>query len=64
MIKTFFVLWIWTGASHSQTLAMDHFATKAECEAAKVAILNLYADTWDEKLLKRDLVCLEATVKE
>lgn len=33
-MKTFFVLWIMLGFSKSQTLAIDHFETMAECQAA------------------------------
>lgn len=63
MIKTFFVLWIWIGSGHSQTIAMDHFATKAECEAAKVAIVEHYQGFYMDKI-KDNMVCLEAKVTE
>ena len=33
-----YVLIIWIGAGNSQTLAIDHFDTEAECLAAKAAI--------------------------
>ena len=64
MIKTFFVLWVWIGSGNSQTLAVDHYSTKAECEAAKSAITIHHADSWYGSSLKQNMVCLEATVKE
>lgn len=56
MIKTFFVLWIWTGLGSTQTLAIDHFPTKEECYAARAAIL---ANT---NITPRHIECFEATI--
>lgn len=63
MTKTFFVLWIWIGSGNTQTMAMDHFATLAECEAAKVAIAKHYPGYYGDKI-KDNMVCLEAKVTE
>lgn len=61
-MKTFFVLWIWSGIGHSQILAMDHYDTLDDCEAAKTAIVEYYKDSWNQTI-ERDMVCLKATVK-
>lgn len=68
MVKTFFVLWIFIGSGRTQTLSVDHYATQAECEAARTAILihnrteagpGYYRYIEPEKI-----VCLEAKVME
>lgn len=64
-MKTFFVLWIWAGVGNSQTMAIDHYATLAECEAAKEAIVNHYGkDSWSGSKLYDNAECLEAKVRE
>ena len=40
------VLFIWIGFSQNQTLAVDHFATMAECKAAQAAIVA----RWDDRV--------------
>lgn len=62
-MKTFFVLWIWTGIGHSQSMAMDHYPTLEECEAAKAAVVQFYSGNWNQNTIKQDMVCLRATTK-
>ncbi len=62
-MKTFFVLWIWSGVAHSQTMTIDHYATLEECEAAKAAVVEFYNGSWDQKTIKQNMVCLKATTK-
>lgn len=66
MSKTLFVLWIWVSAgSNTQTMSMDHFETKEECEAVRLAVLNYHAKSlWDieKRILEKSMVCLEVKV--
>lgn len=63
MFETFFVLWIWAGSAggRSQTIATDHYATLAKCEAARSAILS-HAQQRSPHLRDEHVACLEVTV--
>ena len=65
-MNEFYVLWILLGVGNTQTLAVDHFATMQECEAAKAGFIADYNSTKTLSILMLDgseARCFKAEVK-
>ena len=67
MMHVFYVLLLGMsiGTNHG-VMTTDHYATEAECLAAKSAIIAGYnVDKWDfQQLSTEDILCLRVEVKE
>ena len=66
-MTTFYVLWILIGAGNTQSLAVDHFVTFQECEAARDGFIVDYNSTvyFDvQKVSDKEARCFKAEVKK
>lgn len=59
-MTTFWVLFVVTWFAHSQAMAVDHFDTKQQCEAAAQAlIVNTREWSWG-RVKENEAFCFEA----
>ena len=61
-----YVLWIMIGVGNNRTLALDHYQTKQECDAARTSFLsdfNTVHEYWFDKLDGTEARCVKVEVK-
>ena len=57
-MKTLYLLYAVAGMGNTQAIALDHFDTMAQCDAARTVLLQATEDWWNGGVRGNSTVCL------